>query len=152
MVVKARLEGHSFDLDTLAELFNDGEPMVGTDDDGHYIKSLSFDGLFQDGGLLRDAAEAILRRANSVARALGDGYRPVRLTGRFTDDGGTHHQVVVLDTVEVREKVHAMTFFIDGEPQQPPPSPAPGYFKAADTHPDVGAVLDLLGTGVVALD
>ncbi|MFI6681994.1 hypothetical protein [Kribbella sp. NPDC050470] len=153
MAVKVRLEGHGFDLDTLADLFGYGEPMVSSDADGYYLAASSLDGLFEDGGRLRDAAEVILRRANGVARSLTDGYRPVRLTGRFTSGDGKHQHVMVLGTAEERSRALPMTFVVNGEPQQqPPPSPAPAYLEAAETHPDVGEVLDLLGKDVVGLD
>jgi hypothetical protein len=37
MLIKARLHGHEFDLLTLAELFGEGEPAVGTDDEGYCL-------------------------------------------------------------------------------------------------------------------
>jgi len=151
VAVKARLEGHSFDLDSLARLFAEGDPKVGSDDEGYYITSSTFEGLLHDGGRLYEVASSVLRRANGVARALEDGFRPVKLTGRFSDDDGSHHTVVLADTAEVREKAMPILVVKNGEPQQPP-SPAPGYIKAAEDHFDVAEALDLLGKDVVALD
>lgn len=39
MAVKAKLEGHAFDLDALVELFREGEPKVGKEEDGYYLAS-----------------------------------------------------------------------------------------------------------------
>ena len=150
VAVKARLEGHSFDLDCLARLFREGDPRVGSDEEGYYLASSAFDDLFQDGGRLYEAVSAVLRRANGVARALEDGFRPVRLSGRFSEDNGAHHHVVLAETAEARDQALPVLVAKDGVTQQPP-SPAPGYLNAATHHPDVVEVLDLLGKDVVAL-
>jgi hypothetical protein len=52
---------------------------------------------FGDGGGLHDAA-SVLRRVNGVARTLSSDVRPVGLTGRFSDETGWHHQVVLADS------------------------------------------------------
>jgi hypothetical protein len=35
-MTRAWLKGHTFDLDTLAELFFDGDPTVGVDSEGYF--------------------------------------------------------------------------------------------------------------------
>ena len=35
MLIKARLQGHEFDLLTLAELFRESDPAVASDDEGY---------------------------------------------------------------------------------------------------------------------
>ena len=97
----ARLKGHEFDLLTLAELFREVNA-VATDDEGYYLSFSVPDELFRDGGGLHDAASVLLRRVNGVARTLSSDVRPVGLTGRFSDETGRHHQVVLADSAEVR--------------------------------------------------
>ena len=141
----ARLKGHEFDLLTLAELFREGEPAVATDDEGYYLSFSVPDELFRDGGGLHDAASVLLRRVNGVARTLSSDVRPVGLAGRFSDETGRHHQVVLADSAEVRARANPVRVSVSGEQPPPPPAPGPGYMQLAQTHPDVAEVLDLLG-------
>jgi hypothetical protein len=145
VLVKARLKGHEFDLLTLAELFGEGDPAVATDDEGYYLSFTAPDELFGDGGGLHDAASVLLRRINGVARTLSSDVRPVGLTGRFSDQSGRHHQVVVADSAEVRARANLVRVSVGREQAPAPQAPGPGYVQLAQTHPDVAEVLDLLG-------
>ena len=98
----ARLKGHESDLLALAEVFRAGDPAVATDDEGYYLRFAVPDELLRDGGGLYNAASVLLRRVNGVARTLSSDVRPVGLTGRFSDETGRHHQVVLADSAEVR--------------------------------------------------
>jgi hypothetical protein len=60
VAVKARLEGHSFDLDALARLFGQGDPHVGVDDKGYFLTSARLDGLIDDGSKLYEVASSLL--------------------------------------------------------------------------------------------
>ncbi len=152
MLIKARLKGHKFDLLTLAELFGEGDPAVATDDEGYYLRFSVPDQLFGDGGGLHDAASVLLRRVNGVARTLSSDGRPVGLTGRFSDETGRHHQVVLADSAEVRVRANPVTVAVGGEQPPAPPAPGPGYVQLAQIHPDVAEVLDLLGNADPAPD
>src|SRR5918993_503376 len=145
MLIKARLQGHEFDLLTLAELFRESDPAVASDDEGYRLSFTAPDGLLDDGARLSDAASVLLRRANGVARTLSSDFRPVGLTGRFSDWTGRQHQVVLADTAEVRARANPVTVSMGGEQPPPPPTPGPGYVQLAQTHPDVAEVLDILG-------
>src|SRR5918993_1836266 len=145
MLIKARLQGHEFDLLTLAELFRESDPAVASDDEGYCLSFTAPDGLLDDGARLSDAASVLLRRANGVARTLSSDFRPVGLTGRFSDGTGRQHQVVLADTAEVRARANPVTVSMGGEQPPPPPAPGPGYLQLAQTHPDVAEVLDILG-------
>ena len=145
MLIKARLKGHEFDLLTLAELFRAGDPAVAADDEGYYLRFIVADELFGDGGGLHDGALVLLRRVNGVAQALSSDVRPVSLTGRFSDETGRQHQVVLADSAEVRARANPVTVSADGKQPPPPPAPGPGYVQLAQIHPDVAEVLDLLG-------
>jgi len=60
----------------------------------------------------------LLRRINGVARTLSSDVRPVRLTGRFSDETGRHHQVVLADSAETRARANPVRMSVGGE--QPP--------------------------------
>jgi hypothetical protein len=156
MAVRARLDGHAYDLEALARHFDHSDVRVASDDRGYYLTSPALDAVVDDGGKLMDTARAVVREVNGVARALGSGFRPVRATGRFDDqsaDGrGIRHQVVVPDSIEVRSMVGTLSVTIDGVAVQPPPSPAPDYLELAQTNPDVRDALSLLGKPVEGLD
>jgi hypothetical protein len=145
VLVKARLKGHEFDLLTLAELFHEGDPAVAADDEGYYMSFTVPDELFGDGGGLHDAASVLLRRMNGVARTLSSDIRPVGLTGRFSDETGRQHQVVLTDSAEVRARANPVRVSVGWAQPPAPPAPGPGYVQLAQAHPDVAEVLDLLG-------
>jgi hypothetical protein len=94
----------------------------------------------------------LLRRINGVAQTLSSDVRPVGLTGRFSDQSGRHHQVVLADSAEVRARANPVRVSVGGEQPPAPPAPGPGYVRLAQTHPDVAEVLDLLGTADPAPD
>ena len=152
MLIKARLNGHEFDLLTLAELFGEGDPAVATDNEGYYLRLSVPDELFGDGGGLHNAASVLLRRIHGVARTLSSDVRPVGLSGRFSDETGRHHQVVLADSAQVRARANPVRVSVGGEQAPAPPAPGPGYVQLAQTHPDVAEVLDLLGNADPAPD
>lgn len=145
MLIKARLKGQEFDLITLAELFREGEPAVSSDAEGYYLSFNESEELFRDGGQLHAAASVLLRRANGVARLNHPEFQPVSLTGRFSDEGGHQHHVVLADTATVRGQAFAAKVAIDGETPPPPPTPGPDYVGLTRTNADAAEVLDILG-------
>jgi hypothetical protein len=142
---KVWLEGHVFDLETLGELFRIGDPLVAQDpSDGYYLESPAL----QDshGELDHNAAEALVRRINGVARATDQGIRPVHLRGRYTAPDGTTSVVVSAETAEGRSKVSAVAVVVsNGVPVPEPPPKGPRYVKLAEQDPDVADVLRALG-------
>ncbi|MFC1406125.1 MULTISPECIES: hypothetical protein [Streptacidiphilus] len=155
MAVKARLEGHVYDLDSLVELFREGEPLVAVDDDGYYLESSHFDGLTEGGQKLFDQAANVLRRVMGVARILDSSFRPVSISGHFVVDDaeGVRHLIVVGDTVEVRSNAIVGVVEVGGvvSPTPPPEPLGPPYVQLSDSHPDVEEVLSILGKPSVAL-
>lgn len=156
MVVKARLDGHEFDLEALARHFDRGDVRVTRDDRGYYLTAPAFDLVSADAGELMNTAQATVRAANGVVRALVTEFRPVRVTGHFdgqsADGRGINHQVVVPDGIDARSMVGTPTVSVGGVVAQPPPSPAPDYLQLAQTNPDLQDALALLGKGVDGLD
>lgn len=162
MAVKAKLEGHAFDLDALVELFRVGEPKVGKEDDGYYLTSSDLDGLMDDGGRLFEAATRLLQRVTGVARMLDSSFRPVTLPGTFVEDDGTgtgrRHHVVQADTAVARSKACAVIVStgdeqsLASEPPPPPPPEGPPYIQLASSHPDVAEALEILGKPSVSLN
>lgn len=80
-----------YDLETLGELFQEGDPLVTTDSAGKYYLESS---ALQDsnGHLADDAAETLVRQMNGAARAAYRGFRPVH-RGRYTAPDGTEYIV-----------------------------------------------------------
>ena len=95
-----------------------------------------------------DAASRLLRQVNGVARAREGDFRPVGLTGHFSDETGQQHHVALADSAEVRGRAfHAVIATSGEQPPAPPPPPPPGpdYIQLAQVHPDVAEALEILG-------
>jgi hypothetical protein len=152
VLIKARLKGHEFDLITLAELFREGDPAVAADDEGYYLSFSAPDPLFREAGPLYEAAAVVLRRVNGVGYMLTDEFRPVNLTGRFSDETGQQQQVVLAEAAEARDRAFAAAVAIDGHELPAPPARGPDYVQLADAQPDVAEVLDILGKANPAPD
>lgn len=152
MLIKARLTGHEFDLGTLAELFREGDPAVVADHEGYQLSFTAPDQILDDGARLHDAASVLLCRVNGVAQTLRSDFRPVDLTGRFSDETGGQHQVVLTDSGVARARVNLSTVSGGGEQPPAPPAPGPGYVQLSLIHPDVAEVLDILGNADPAPD
>ena len=84
------LEGHEFDLQTLAELFPDGDPYVLKDDEAgwHYLESAELDPHFTDPGRMLELAERVLGRLIAVARLQPVEFGDVSLNGQFDRSTG----------------------------------------------------------------
>jgi hypothetical protein len=152
VLIRARLTGHEFDLDTLAELFREGDPAVVADHDGYQLSFTAPDQILNDAARLHNAASVLLRRVNGVTQALRSDFRPVELTGRFSDEAGRQHQVALADLAAARGRVNLATVSVGGEQSLAPPAPGPGYVQLALIHPDVAEVLDILGNADPAPD
>jgi hypothetical protein len=142
---KAWLEGHVFDLETLGELFWDGDPLIAQDpSDEYYLESSALQD--SNGQLDLNAAEALVRHINGVARAADQGFRPVHLRGRYTAPDGTTSVVISADTAEGRSKVRAAAVVLtNGVPVPEPPPKGSRYVKLAEQDADVADVLRVLG-------
>jgi len=117
----ARLSGHDFDLETLAEAFGVGEPKVSRDADGNYIlESAEFDDC-ATAVEVKERAEGLLLRMNGAARAMDLTFRPVSLDGYFKNAIGLH-AIVVGGTVTARGKAYAAV--VTGVTTAPLPAPA----------------------------
>jgi hypothetical protein len=152
MAVRARLDGHGFDLDALTWEFPCGDPYVGKDDDSqpYYLASERLDHLFSSPAELHEAAQALLLQLNGLARAMRDDFRPVRLVGRYNDTFGNVHQIVVVDTVEARDQVMPITTIVGGVVQERA-TPGIRYFAASSMNADVAEVLAILGHSSVVV-
>jgi hypothetical protein len=164
MTVRAMLDGHPFDLRTLAGLFPNGDPSITQDpnDDGRYFLNTSaLDALFAEPGAMHAAACALLVRLVGAARLEDDSFRSVQLVGRYDRPrpGGVDTKIYVHDTAVVRDRVtvvavesiesHARvgtpTISIDGQSFEPAPPRGPRYLTFAHDHPDVAELLTLIG-------
>ncbi|HEY3954611.1 MAG TPA: hypothetical protein VGM53_14655 [Streptosporangiaceae bacterium] len=141
---KAWLDGHQFDLETLSGLFREGDPLVALDSpDGYYLASSALQD--SNGQLDHAVAEALVKRINGIGRATDQGFRPVRLTGRYTAPDGTTSAVITGLTGEIRLKGKVGTVLVNGVAVPEPPPKGPRYVKLAEQDPDVADALRILG-------
>jgi hypothetical protein len=142
---KAWIEGDVLDLETLADLFSAGDPLVVHDASGdYYLQSAALQDPRSQAGL--DAAQALVKRIIGAARAIDQSFRPIRLTNRYVGPDGTGHVVVSAGVAEARAKVRAVaTVTRNGVPVPQPPPKGPRYVKLAAQDPDVADALRVLG-------
>jgi hypothetical protein len=135
VLIKAHLKGHEFDLINLAELFREGEAAVAADIEGYDLSFTAPEELFHQAARLYDAASVVLRRANAIGRVLTDEFRPVGLTGRFSDETGQQHQVALADSAEVRSRAFVAVATQGDQPPAPAPTTAKPRLRAAGRGP-----------------
>lgn len=143
---KARLRGHSFDLDTLTDMFREGEPTVGADDDCHYLRSSTFDGL-TDVSAVKERAVELLDYMNGIARVLDPSYRNVELTGAFDGEDG-RAVVIGAASASARTRAQAVGVVVGGEPQSPALPRGPKYVELAESDPDVAEAVGYIASGL----
>ena len=143
VIVKAWLDGHEMDLETLAELLPAGDTRVVHDGEGYYLTSTGIDDC-PAGVPFYEVAPAVLERLNGLGRVMNAGYRPVRLSGRY-QEGDQRHQVVQAGCAEARVRVGRPTILIDGQPAAVPVPPGPGYAATACRDADVAEALTIMG-------
>jgi hypothetical protein len=148
VLVKAWLQGHQFDLEDLAELLAEGDVRVVHDDaeDAYYLTSPEIDNP-PEAGRFDKPAERLIVRINGLGRAKSADFRPVKLSGKYTDSNGNAHLFVSPAPAELRIRGSAAGFVLGphGQPTPNPPSPWPDRFALAGTNSDVGEVLDIMG-------
>ena len=143
VIVKAWLEGHHIDLETLADVIPAGDTRVVRDDDGYYLTAAEIDDR-PAGVPFYEVAPVVLQRVNGLARVMNTGYRPVRLSGRY-QEGERRHQVVHAGCAEVRVQAMPVTILINGEPAASAPPPGPAYAATASTDSDLAEALAIMG-------
>lgn len=153
MTMKAWLEGDEIDLRALTRLLAEDDVRVIHDPDegAYYLTAPEIDNPPPtdnppETGRFDKAAEALLRRINGMARIQDSGYRPVKLSGKYSD-GDQKHVYVAAFALEVRPRLSATAVVVgpDGKPKPDPPSPWPGRLALAESDPDVAEVLDIMG-------
>lgn len=160
MSVRAELDGHSFDLDTLARHFPTGDPHIVVTDEGTFLEATALDDMFDDTGRLVNTANEHLARLNGWAVLADAGYQPVRLRNRFVRDGGpTHMHIVVGDEARARDSLTVVTVrtaetrlgalnvtaAVDGVPVEPPPPEGPRRLARAASDKNVDDLLAVVG-------
>jgi hypothetical protein len=143
VIVKAWLDGHSIDLETLAGLLPAGDTRVVRDGDGFYLTGDEIDNRAA-GVPFYEVAPVVLQRVNGLARVMRSGYRPVRLSGRY-QEGDRRHQVVQAGCAKIRVQAMPVTILINGEPVASPLPPGPGYSATASADAEIAEALAILG-------
>jgi hypothetical protein len=147
VTVRARLEGHEFDLQDLADWLPSGDTRVAKDDEGYYLQAAVIDNP-PEGKTFYEAAQDLLPLINGMGRVKSPRFRPVTLSGQYQDGKKGQHAVVAVDTLEVRSRVNAVTVVTgrDGQVKPPPPPPGIAYAGLAIARSDVGEVLKILAS------
>jgi hypothetical protein len=139
---KVWLEGHEFELKTLAELFYSGSVRVVADGDSHYITADQFTE-HNTALTVWAQAECLLDRANGVARMYAPSCHLVRLSGAVTQPDGKKNVFLEAHSAEIRAEALAAKTTTGGVAETPV-APGPAYVEMAEQDPDAADVLKLL--------
>lgn len=148
--IKAWLKGDLCDLQRLAVLLAEGDVRVihDPDRDAYYLTASEIDRP-PDGVAYYDVAREHVAYINGIARTTNMGYRPVKLTGGFSE-GDSEHQVIFVESVlelRISMGIPAVTVTTqDGTVVPQPPSPVPARLALANSHADVAQVLKIMGS------
>ena len=82
--MKARLDGHEFDLQDLADWLPSGNIRVAKDDVGYYLSASVIDNP-PAGKTFYEAAQYLLPIVNGIGSLKSAKFRPVKLDGRYQD-------------------------------------------------------------------
>jgi len=118
------------------------------EDDSYYLTSPDIDSAPQ-GSTFYNVAASRLTYVNGLGRVNNPGFRPVALTGKYTD-GESQHNVIGALSSEVRLRGHVagvVTTGPNGQPKPDSPSPWPNRLALAETNADVAKVLQIMGSG-----
>jgi hypothetical protein len=141
--MKARLDGHEFDLQDLAEWLPSGNILVAKDDVGYYLSAAVIDNP-PEGKAFYEAAQDLLPIVNGIGCVKSAKFRPVKLDGRY-QDGDKRHTVIGVATIEERERVHAVGIVTGPDGKEKPQPPPPGIAYAGLTaRPEVAEALTIL--------
>lgn len=161
MTVRALLHGHEFDLQTLVEMFPEGDPCIVEDDeDRFHLETAKLDPHMQDAGQLVEIAERVLADLLGAARLRHSDFRRVRIAGSFerwdsstkllhlTDGGELREKAVVARAETAMIRVSARSAAAATQPDEPVAAPEPSgarYLGLAGAHPAVAELIGLLG-------
>ena len=144
MTKKVWLEGHPVDLQALANLLSSGDTRVLREGDQFYLTSTDIENP-PDGVKPYIVAKGLLPAINGLARVASPDFRPVELSGKYTD-GGSTTIFPPAATLELRGGTPTVTVTDpDGNIVFPGPSPWPDRFALARSHPDLVEALEVLG-------
>jgi hypothetical protein len=145
VTMKARLDGHEFDLQDLADWLPSGNIRVTKDDVGYYLSAAVIDNP-PEGKTFYEAAQDLLPIVNGIGSLKSAKFRPVKLDGRY-QDGKKRHTVIGVGTIEVRSRVHAVGIVTGPDGKVKPQPPPPGIAYAGLTaRPEVAEALTFLAT------
>lgn len=161
MTVRALLKGHEFDLQTLVDMFPEGDPCVVKDhEDRFHLEATELDPHMRDAGRLIEISERVLTDLVGAARLRHGDFQQVSITGSFekwegstkflhgTDGGVLRDKTVVARpepaTIRAGAHVVAATTHPDGQIALPEPAGA-RYLRLAEYHSAAAELIALLG-------
>lgn len=142
---KAHLEGHDFELESLADLFADGDPRVSREQDGSFVLETAGFDQCPDAVAVKEVAEHLLATMNGAAKAADPSFTPVAVASHFRNAEGLH-AVVLAGTAVARSRVYPAAI-TGGEQTAPEPPRARDWHALSATDANVRDALRILGTG-----
>jgi hypothetical protein len=141
---KVWLEGHPFDLQALAELLPSGDTRVVREDDQFYLTSSDIENP-PDRVKPYVVAKGLLPTINGLARVHNPDFRPVELSGKYTD-GGSTTIFSGAGTLEIRVGITGAATVTDkdGNIVFPRPSPWPDRYALTRSHTDLADALKIM--------
>jgi hypothetical protein len=141
--MKARLDGHEFDLRNLADWLPSGNIRVAKDDVGYYLSAAVIDNP-PEGKTFYEAAQDLLPIVNGIGSLKSAKFRPAKLDGRY-QDGEKRHTVVGVGTIEVRSRVRAVRIVTGPDGKVKPQPPPPGHrVRGLTARTEVAEALTIL--------
>ena len=150
-VWRAQLSGDEFDLETLANHFNAGDPTVQKVGDVFLLGSALFYSISEPDEVtkavaVRDAAVELLELINGAAKIDSLSYRPVGLSGRIHREVDGDTNIHILASAEMRMRFQLTAVATGGTVLAiPPQAPAQQWVSTAASDGDVDEVLRLFG-------
>lgn len=140
----AWIDGDSFDLQGLAERFQEGETRIGRQGCDYYVTSSLMDAAHDDLEANAIAAKVICRM-NALGRLSDPNFRSVMLS-RYTDDSGKSHVVGAMAATVATVRMSATGTVTHPDETSLPAelSPWPDYLALAERDPAVGEALDII--------
>ncbi|WP_421843660.1 hypothetical protein [Mycobacterium sp.] len=147
MTIQAWLDGDEHDLRHLAELFTEGDVRVihGAGEGKYCLRAAELDNP-PPGKTFHETAGNLVLLLNGLARTSNASYRPVMLSGEYTD--GESQYIVITPkpaNIRVNATVELTVTKPDGAVAPDPPPPWPRRLALAAWNPDVAEVLRITG-------
>jgi len=138
---RARLQGHSSDLDHLTDLLPTGDVTVEREGNRYYLVAAQIDNPSPP-NTFHEAARQLLVHVNGIGRMTRPDFRPVSVSSIFDDETG-RDDISVAMMMEVRPRVRVTATVVNGEVVIGPPR-GPRYVSIALHNSEVAEALEIM--------